>query len=604
MSSTQFPPFTSTNLNSTEEIKQFHASAIKTGSFRRLSSRLLTLYSNPKLGNLEYARSVFDRISKPSSLCWNTIIKCYVENNYSQEALVLFCQLLHQSLVLPDNFTYPCVLKGCGRLNAIEEGKQIHGLTLKCGFGGDIYVQSTLVSFYSKCGEMDLARTVFDRMSSKDIVSWNCLINGYVGSGDIGTARELFDEMPEQDLFSWTALIDGYSRFLDAVNVFKAMLKEDVKPNDSTLVSAMSAISGLGLLENGIWIHSYMDKNKYEYNGVLGTSLIDMYSKCGGIESALSIFHAISRKKLGHWSAIIVGMGMHGMAKETLELFEEMKRVGMRPHGITFIGVLNACSHTGEVNQGLHYFQQMVNEYRIAPTIEHYGCAVDLLCRAGRLEEAKNVIDKMPMKPNEIIWMSLLSGCRNHGNIDLGEYAAKRVIELDPMATGCYVLLSNIYAAAGLWDKVSELRKVMKAEGLAKDPGRSSIEHGGMVHNFIVGDRAHPQTKDIYSKLNDMKKRLHAAGYKPDTTQVLLCLEEKDKEAELAYHSERLAIAFGLINNETGKPIRVVKNLRVCNDCHVVTKLLSEIYSCEIIVRDNRRFHHFKNGLCSCRDYW
>ncbi|XP_068669284.1 pentatricopeptide repeat-containing protein At5g48910-like [Aristolochia californica] len=669
MSSSQFPFLLLQISNCPEEIKQIHASTIKTGSFQRISSRLLSLYSNPKIGNLEYARSVFDRISEPNSLCWNTIIKCYVENNYSQEALVLFSQLLHESFILPDSFTYPSVIKGCGRLNAIEEGKQIQGLAFKCGFGGDMFVQSSLLSLYSKCGEIDLARTVFDKMSSKDLVSWNCLIAGYVRSGDIGTARELFDQMPERDLFSWTALVDGYSksgkvetareifdlmpernvvswnamidgymksrdfvtaetlfnkmpvkslvtwnlmisgfvfnnRFLDALSVFKAMLKEDVKANDSTLVSAMSAVSGLGLLENGIWIRSYMDKNGFGYDGVLGTSLIDMYSKCGSIESALSVFHSISRKKLGHWSTIIVGLGLHGMAKEALELFEEMKRVGLRPHGITFIGLLNACSHAGKIEQGLHYFQLMVNEHGINPTVEHYGCVVDLLCRAGQLEEAKNVIDKMPMEPNEIIWMSLLSGCRSYGNVDLGEFAAKHVIELDPMATGCYVLLSNIYAAAGLWDQVSELRKVMKMEGVMKDPGRSSIEYGGEIHSFVVGDKNHHQTKDIYSKLEEMKIRLKSSGYIPDTTQVLLCLGEKDKEVELAYHSERLAIAFGLINYEKGKPIRVMKNLRVCNDCHVVTKLLSIIYSCEIIVRDNRRFHHFKNGLCSCRDYW
>ncbi|XP_008779860.3 pentatricopeptide repeat-containing protein At1g08070, chloroplastic-like [Phoenix dactylifera] len=654
------------------ELNQIHAASIKTGLFPHspaFSSRLLALHSRPVLATLDEARSVLARIPHPTAFSWNALIKRCVEEHHSHTALALFSDMLRRSSAAPDNFTLPCVIKGCARLNAVQEGKQIHGLILKLGFGPDGFVQSSLVSFYCKCGDLVSAREVFDRISCRDLVTWNSMVDGYARNGQIEVARGLFDEMPERDLFSWASLINGYSkcgettiareifeqmpeknvvscnamidgymkngdfesarelfdrmpmknvitwntmitgfdkngRFKEALSVYERVLAAGLVPNMVTLVSVLSAVSGLALLERGRSVHSYIRQNGFRVDGVLGTCLIDMYSKCGSIESALSVFEEIHRRKLGHWTAMIMGLGMHGMANDAIQLFMEMQRVGIRPHSIAFVGVLSACSHAGMVDEGRQYFDLMSKEYGIKPTVEHYGSLVDLLCRVGRLKEARDVIDQMPMRPNEIIWMNLLSGCRKYGKVELGEFAAKRAIELAPEASGCYVLLSNIYASAGLWDSVSKMRGLMKERGVRKDPGSSMVEHGGVVHEFAVGDTSHPQTEAIYNKLNEMGKRLKCAGYIPDTSQVLLCIEERDKEAELALHSERLAIAFGLINAEQGSPIRVVKNLRVCNDCHNVTKLLSGFYEREIIVRDNSRFHHFKKGTCSCMDYW
>lgn len=653
-----------------QEIKQLHALSFKTGTFDHpsIASRFLALYADPRINNFDYARSVFEQIREPTLVCWNIIIKCHVENQRSNQAIALFYELLHE--LTPDGFTLPCVIKGCARLNAIEEGKQIHGLVLKIGFGVDKFVQSSLVSMYSKCGQIESARKVFDQMGDKDLVSWNSLLDGYSRCGEVELAMELFYRMPDRDSFTWTVLVDGFSKcgriekakeifdqmpaknivswnamingymksrefemarrlfnqmptrsqitwnsmiagyecngkFVEALELFQAMLMEDLLPNHATLVGALSAVSGLAILSKGKWIHSFMVKNGLELDGVLGTSLIDMYSKCGSIKSALTVFQAISRKKLGHWTAIIVGLGMHGRANHALELFSEMCETGMQPHAITFLGVLNACSHAGLVDSGRSYFNKMIHDYGIEPTVEHYGCLVDLLCRAGYLEEARNITQNMPMEPNKVIWMSLLSASRTYGNINLGDYAAHRLLELAPDTGGCYVVLSNMYAAAGQWDKVSQLRELMKNKGITKEPGCSSIEHKGVLHEFVVGDKSHPQAKDIYSKLSEMREKLLSVGHIPDTSQVLLCLEgQKEREAELENHSERLAIAFGLINVEPGNPIRIIKNLRVCNDCHSVTKLLSDIYNREIIVRDTSRFHHFKNGLCSCKDFW
>lgn len=655
-----------------QEVTQLHALSIKTAALNNplVSSRLLSLYADPKINNLDYARSVFDYIEEPNLFSWNTLIKCCVENHRSDDALHLFDEMLGGSDCVPDDFTLPIVLKGCGRLSAFKEGEQIHGLVLKIGFGLDMFVQSSLVSLYSKCRDIEAARKVFDNMVEKDLVSWNALMDGYVKCGEIELVVELFNQMPDKDIFSWTMLVDGLSKcgkvkdarevfdrmpsrnlaswnamingymktgdfkaacrlfdemegrdiitwnsmigglesngkHKEALSLFRKMINACFTPNQVTLVSILSAISGLAVISTGRWVHSYMAKTGCNVEGVLGTSLIEMYCKCGSVESALSVFRSVRKKKLGHWTALIVGLGTHGLAKNAFELFHEMLADGVKPNAITFIGMLNACNHAGLVSDGRRYFDMMVKQYGIEPTVEHYGCLVDILCRSGLLEEAKEMIERMPMKPNKVIWMSLLSGSKNHKNVDIGEFAAQHVIAIAPGTIGCYVLLSNIYAAAGQWEKVSKVREMMRKRGVKKDPGCSAIEHEGVVHEFVVGDKSHYQSKDIYSKLDEMGGKLKCSGHVPDTTQVLLCIEgQKDKEAELESHSERLAIAFGLINVGSGSPIRIVKNLRVCNDCHSVTKLLSKIYDREIIVRDNSRFHHFKNGSCSCLDYW
>ncbi|XP_024009642.1 pentatricopeptide repeat-containing protein At2g29760, chloroplastic [Eutrema salsugineum] len=657
---------------SIKEAKQLHSLSLKTGTFNLspVSSRLVSLYTSQPINDLIYARSVFDTIQSPSLPLWNMMIKCYVENHRSHDAIRLFCDMLTE--FPPDNFTLPCVVKGCSRLCAVEEGKQIHGFSTKLGFGFDKFVQSSLVSFYSKCGLLDCARKVFDKMGEKDLVTWNSLIDGYARSGDVETARKLFDEIPRRDSYSWTALLHGFSksgkieaardvfdkmptknlvswnamingymrsgdfesacelfntmpernlitwnsiiagyevygRFEEALSMFLRMLQEEeddfIKPNNATFTSLISAVAASAILSTGKWVHSYMVKNGMAIDGVIGTLLIEMYSKCGSIESALTVFTSIHRKKLGHWNSVIVGLGMHGMADEALELFKKMQESGIKPNTVTFVGLLNAFSHVGYVKEAHLYFDFMVKKYGIEREIEHYGCLVDVLCRTGRLQEAKTVIEEMKIRPNKVILMSLLRGARMFVDTEIGEYAAHRLKELAPE---CYVALSNMYAAAGKWEKVSEVRETMKKKGIKKEAGWSLIERKGVIHRFIVGDRSHPQSEEIYAKLKEMREKLKAAGHVADTRQVLLRIEdEKEKEAELELHSERLAIAYGLINNNNDKsPIRVVKNLTVCNDCHSVTKFLSRIYQRDIIVRDNSRFHHFRDGLCSCNDFW
>ncbi|KAK7299857.1 hypothetical protein RJT34_10685 [Clitoria ternatea] len=662
-------PSSSFHSHPQQQPRQLHALYLKTGILNHphVSSRLLSLYA--KANHLQHARSLFDTIPQPTLLSWNLIISSYLHNHRSHDALLLFRQmlllhLLPDAFTLPplikactrlhaipegkqlhglllkigfasDKFVQSSLLTMYAKWGDMGLARRVFDLMLDKDIvswnslidgyarNGDVdvalklfdempsrdaFTWTALVDGLAKCGKVEAARQVFDQMPSRSLVSWNAMIDGYMKSGKVNLACELFHRMPARNLISWNTMIGGLQfngMFSEAMEMFEALLEEGVVPNEVTMLAALSAVSGLAVFGNGRWIHSFMIKQGFELDGVVGTSLIEMYSKCGSIESSMAVFKAIAEKKLGHWTAIIVGLGMHGLADQALELFQEIYRIGLKPHDITFIGVLNACSHAGLVDEGNRIFQMMVNEYKIQPTVEHYGCFVDLLCRAGHLEQAKNIIESMPMRPNKVIWMSLLGGSRNHRNLEIGEYAAQNLIEVDdPDATGCYTVLSNMYAAAGKWDEVSHVRETMKKRGAKKDAGCSFIEHRGQVHRFIVGDKSHAQSEDIYAKLREMREKLKLAGHVPDTSQVLLNItDEKEKESELENHSERLAISFGLINMESRTPIRIIKNLRVCNDCHEVTKLLSDIYDREIIVRDNSRFHHFKNGSCSCNDF-
>jgi pentatricopeptide repeat protein len=295
---------------------------------------------------------------------------------------------------------------------------------------------------------------------------------------------------------------------------------------------------------------------------------------------------------------------MHGQGDEALALFSQMQKAGLKPDAISFIAVLSACSHAGLVDEGREYFNRMSQDYCITPKVEHYSCMADLLGRAGHLGEAVELIDNMPLKPSIQAWGTLLSACRINGNVELAEYLAERIFDIDPENEAYHVLLSNIYAAAGRWDDVTKLRAMMKDSGLKKTPGCSLIQVRNRVYSFLVGDRSHPQSEKIYEMLENLSRQMKEAGYVPDTNVVLHNVEEEVKEDMLSCHSEKLAIAFGLINISPVAPIRIIKNLRVCGDCHSATKFISKIVKREIVVRDANRFHHFKDGLCSCGDYW
>jgi pentatricopeptide repeat protein len=394
------------------------------------------------------------------------------------------------------------------------------------------------------------------------------------------------------------------SMFKEAIELFRVMQSEGITADKVTMVGVASACGYLGALDLAKWIHGYIKKKDIHFDMHLGTALVDMFARCGDPQSAMQVFNKMVKRDVSAWTAAIGAMAMEGNGTGAIELFDEMLQQGIKPDGVVFVALLTALSHGGLVEQGWHIFRSMKDIYGIAPQAVHYGCMVDLLGRAGLLSEALSLINSMQMEPNDVIWGSLLAACRVHKNVDIAACAAERISELDPERTGIHVLLSNIYASAGRWDDVAKVRLHLKEKGAHKMPGSSSIEINGKIFEFTTGDESHPEMTHIEPMLKEICCRLRDIGYVPDLTNVLLDVNEKEKEYLLSRHSEKLAIAFALISTGQGMPIRVAKNLRICSDCHSFAKLVSKSYSREIIVRDNNRFHFFQQGFCSCGDYW
>jgi pentatricopeptide repeat protein len=433
------------------------------------------------------------------------------------------------------------------------------------------------------------------------------MIHGYAVSGDVGMAREIFDGTADRDAFSWSSMISAYAkgrRSKEALELWKEMSAARVAPDCITMVSVLSACSDMGALAIGAEVHRFVESNRVEVDVKLGTALVDMYAKCGDIENSLTVFRAMPVKDVLTWSSMIIGLANHGLGHDALSLFSEMVSEGLQPNEITFIGVLIACTHVGLVSDGKKYFSSMSDIHGVAPRIEHYGCMVDLLGRAGHVDEALELIRSMPFEPDAVIWRALLGACRIHKNVEIAEEAMARLRVLDPLADGHYVLLSNIYAQANSWEGVAEMRKTIRRENIQRVPGRSSIEWENTVHEFVSRDRSHPRFGEIYKTLEEMMDRLRQAGYRPMTSLVLQDIDEQSKTQALAEHSEKLAIAFGLLTTPERSTLRITKNLRACEDCHSAIKLISLIYNRKLIVRDRNRFHHFSEGQCSCKDYW
>eukprot|EP01018_Ginkgo_biloba_P030204 Gb_10726 [translate_table: standard] len=576
------------NKKALAEGKEVHAHMLKNGFEQKvyLSTKLVSTYAI--CGSLVDARHVFDKMPNRNVFSWNAMIRGYIMHEQWEQALELYRQMQRADMK-PDEFTFPVALKACTSLAALEQGRDIHDDIIRSGFESNVFVGSALVDMYAKCGKVENARQVFDKMYLRDVGLWTAMIAGY-------TQKE-----------NWAAIIAGHTQkenCEEALKLFRQMQSAGVKPNSFTIASILPACAHLGALQQSKEIHDYVIRGGFELNVFVGSGLVDMYAKCGCIDVAQKVFDKMSRRNAVSWNAMITGYAMHGHGEEALAVFHQMQQLGMKPDRVTFIAVLSACSHAGLLDKGWHYFNNMSQEYGIAPGIEHYACIVDILGRAGRLDEAHEFIRKMPLEPNAGVWGALLGACRIHRNIELGEHVADRLFELEPENAGYYVLLSNIYAAAGRWDDAAKLRIMMKDRGVKKKPGCSWIEINNVVHEFLVEDGSHPQWEKIYATLVTLAGQMKEAGYVPDTTFVLHDVEEEKKESILCSHSEKLAIAFGLINTSPGTTIRITKNLRACGDCHSATKFISKIVRREIIVRDANRFHHFNDGMCSCGDYW
>lgn len=586
--------------------KLLHAHVCKFGFDSNLfvQNALMCMYSLS--GEMDIARGVFDTSLKTDVVTWNVMISGYNKSKLFDESRKLF-NAMGKKGVLPTSVTLVSVLSACSKLKDLDTGKRAHQYIIGGKVDHSLILENTLIDMYAACGAMDVALRIFGSMKKRDFISWTAIVKGFVNSGQIDLAREYFDQMPERDSVSWTAMIDGYLRynkFKEVLILFREMQTEKVKPDEFTMVSVLTACAQLGALEAGEWVKAYIDKNQVKNDIYVANALIDMYFKCGNAEKAVVVFEKMARRDKFSWTAMIVGFAINGQGKEALQMFYDMLRASIAPDGVTYIGVLCACTHTGMINEGRNFFSSMTLDHGIEPSVAHYGCMVDLLGRAGHLTEAHDVIKKMPMEPNSIVWGSLLGACRVHKNVEMAELTAKQLLQLEPGNGAVYVLLCNIYAVCSKWENLREVRKMMMDRGIKKTPGCSLIEMNGTVHEFVAGDQSHPQSKEIYSKLEEMMEDLKLAGYLCNTSEQSLDIGEEEKENALNRHSEKLAIAFGLIRTEPGVTIRIVKNLRICVDCHHVVKLVSRMYNREVIVRDRTRFHHFRDGSCSCKDYW
>ncbi|XP_068638844.1 pentatricopeptide repeat-containing protein At3g62890 [Aristolochia californica] len=544
----------------------------------------------------------------PDCFIWNSLIHLHSRPPAHPLSAVSVYNRMRLHGVNPDFYTFPFLFLSFNSPSSFLCGQSIHAHILLCGFASERFVQTSLINMYLNCGCLKSAQEAFDEIPFPDLPSWNSIVSANLKMGLFVTAKQLFDKMPDRNVVSWSCMIDGcvkFGKYKEALEMFRNMLTAEVKPNAYTMSAVLSACGRLGALEHGKWAHAYIDRCGMGVDVILGTSLIDMYAKCGSIERAIQVFNGLrDHKDVLAWSVMISGLGMQGLGVECIDMFEEMQGRGLRPNSITFLGLLCGCVHSGLVMEGEYYFKRMSEEFGITPSIEHYGCLVDLYGRAGLIDVAWQVVKSMPMKPDVLIWGALLSGSRMHGDIETCEFSLKQLIALDPMNSGAYVLLSNVYAKLGLWEDVKYVRNVMETKGVKKEPGCSLVEVDGVLHEFFVGDKSHPQTVEIYLMLEEIMKRLKLAGYSGNTGEVLLDLDDEGKEITLSLHSEKLAIAFSFIKTRPGTPVRIIKNLRVCLDCHFAIKMISVVFHREIVVRDCNRFHHFKNGLCSCNDYW
>ncbi|XP_020552541.1 pentatricopeptide repeat-containing protein At1g56690, mitochondrial-like isoform X2 [Sesamum indicum] len=613
-----------------------------------------------KNGLLKKAREVFDIMPERNVISWTAMVRGYVEEGMVSEAEALFWRMPEKNVI-----SWTVMLGGLIQGGRIDEARRLfHLMPVK-----DVVTRTTMIGGLCSRGQLDEAREIFDSMLQRNVVSWTTMISGYAQNGKVDVARKLFEVMPEKNEVTWSAMLMGYTQCgriedawelfkamptkpvvacnamiiglgengdvskarkvfdlmrekddgtwsamikiyerkgfeFEALSLFRLMHSEGVRPHFPSLISILSVCASLATLDHGRQIHAQMLRSKFDDDMYLSSVLITMYMKCGDVVKAKIVFDRFSQKDVVMWNSVITGYAQHGLGDHALQVFREMSSSGVQADDITFVGVLSACSYSGKVKEGKQIFALMKSK-NIEPTTEHYACMVDLLGRAGQLNEAMNLINEMPVEADAVVWGSLMGACRNHMNPELAEVAAKKLLQLEPNNAGPYVLLSNIYASKGRWVDVAKLRKNMRSRKVSKSPGCSWIEVEREVHMFTGGEsKTHPEHMEIIKFWEKLGGMLREAGYNPDGAFVLHDVDEEEKAQSLRHHSEKLAVAFGLLKLPEGVPIRVMKNLRVCGDCHTAIKLIAKLIGCEIILRDANRFHHFKDGICSCNDYW
>lgn len=606
-----------------------------------------------RLGLVDDALDLAERMARsgrlelePSLATWNAVLSGCARNGRDREAFGVVRIMLDQGLQ-PDSSSMSSLLKSVASLGLLAHGMEAHGFFLRNQLEPDVYTGTAFVDMYAKCGHLEYAQKVFDTLELRNITTWNSLVAGYANAGQFDHALDLVEEMKrnrlDPDVTTWNGLINGYSvngkssqavlllrqikaigltpnvvswtslisgscnngDYEDSFYFFNEMQKDHVQPSVVTMSVLLRACAGLALLKKGKELHCFALRRAYDRDMVVGTALIDMYSKSGNLASAQRIFERIQENNLVSSNAMLTGLAAHGQGHEAIALFHDMCNSGLKPDSITFTALLTACRSMDLVTEGWEYFDTMESRYGVTPTVENYACMVDLLARCGYLDEAMDFINKSPFKSASSLWGALLTGCTLHGNLALAEAAARKLFKLEPYNSANYLQMVSLYEHEQMFDEAESLKYAMKARALDTRPGWSWIQIEQSIHVFEVEGKPHPDTAEIYEELIRLVFQIRKSGYVPDTSCIVYNVPEEEKEKLLLSHTEKLAITYGLIHSDASRvPIRVIKNTRMCNDCHELAKHISALCARQIILRDADRFHYFTDGKCSCNNCW
>ncbi|BFG15143.1 hypothetical protein CerSpe_014170 [Prunus speciosa] len=563
-----------------DSAKSLHSNGIKSGSLYDTftTNHLINCYV--RLRRIDLACQLFDEMPEPNVVSWTSLMAGYVDTGQPRMALWLFGKMPECS-VLPNEFTFATVINACSILAHLRTGKKIHALVELLGFQSNLVVCSSLVDMYGKCNDVDHAQRVFDLMGCRNVVSWTSIIAAYAQNAQGDEALQLFRE-------------------------FNRLMLE--RPNHFMLASVVNACASLGRLVSGKVAHGAVIRGGYDSNDVIASALLDMYAKCGCVEYSDKVFRRIRNPSVIPYTSMIVAAAKYGLGRMSLQLFQEMIDRRIKPNDVTFVGVLHACSHSGLVDEGLQQLESMQEKHGITPTAKHYTCIVDMLGRTGRLNEAYELAKSIEAEPNQeaLLWGTLLSASRLHGRVDIAVEASRRLIDSNQQVVGAYVTLSNAYALNGEWETAHDLRSEMRRTGVQKEPGCSWVEVKDSSYVFYAGDVSScARGNEVVTLLRELEGKMKQRGYVGGSRGlVFVDVEEEAKEGIVGLHSERLALGFALVSVPKGVTIRIMKNLRMCRDCHEAFKLISDIVEREFVVRDVNRFHHFKSGSCTCRDFW
>lgn len=557
---------------SLEHGRTIHNHIIRQGLASNLfvGSALIDMYA--KCDCLDQARQVFDELVVRNVVCWNAMIGGYVKHGQGRSAFELYNAMQIEG-VEPDRVTLLSILKACGISGVLEQGMLVHSQVIRGGFQLNVCVGTALIDMYVKCKKLKEACNHFQKMPCQDVVSWGAIIAGYIESGD----------------------------FLSGIKLFDKMQDEGVEPDIVTRSIAIKACGQLGALARARQLHEQVAKSG-PLDAILISTLIEMYAKCGSLIEAQKVLDEYPYSGVASWGAMIAGYATHGDYTLAGNTFRCMQKQGFVPNKIIYTSILDACSHAGEVKAGCKHFKKMKEEHHIWPEIEHFGGMVDLLGRAGYLDEAEEMLELLPIVPDEKCWMSLLTSCQKFKIVRLGRYCFDQVVRLNPSATAGYALMLQTYAQSHLWDDVKEIQGMQTCSNAWKLPGKAWIEFNKEVHEFVVDEKKHPMLGEINMFWDEMRKPMAEEGYVPEVPALSLVPTPETQDV-LFGHCEKLAIAFGLLTLPQGETIRVTKNLRMCQDCHSVSKIISKIQQRHIVVSDEYCVHHFKDGLCSCGDY-